>query len=186
MYLCRQQIQWAKIGKTVQQKKWVNTFYFGTSNVYHSQEPLQSPFFAADFIIRCEMNGLSLSHFPLQPVQLVHLTSHNNVSCLYLCETDLASCLWCIQIVFTIFSSNFSPLYARLFLFVCIKKRSCPLLNWTSYIVHMYYHYYFLSLFFHLGGIFAGTFKTSAECKYFFQKLLCSPLLYVGKWAKGY
>ena len=43
---------------------------YGTKQIVltsHSQEPLQSSLLAADFIMRCEINGLSLSlsHFPL-------------------------------------------------------------------------------------------------------------------------
>ena len=78
--------------------------------------------------------------------------------------------IWFLSIVytssFTIFSSNFSPLYVYIYfyLFVALCK-----------IVQMYYYYY-LSLFFHLDGIFAGTFKTSAEQSantYFFSKSCC-------------
>ena len=53
------------------------------------REPMQYPLLAVDFIMRCEMDGLSLSvclslsHFPNQSRQPVHSTSHNKVSCKY-------------------------------------------------------------------------------------------------------
>ena len=46
----------------------------------YSQELYQFPLLSADFIIICEMN-FHLSPFQIQPRQLVHLTSYNEVSC---------------------------------------------------------------------------------------------------------
>ena len=60
-------------------------------------------------------------------LSLVHSTSLNKVSCLY------ERLIWFLSVVhtssFTIFSSNFSPLYVHIYfyLFVC-----CPLLNCTN------------------------------------------------------
>ena len=109
-------------------------------------------------------------------LSLVHSTSQNKVSCLY------ERLIWFLSIVytssFTIFSSNFSPLYVYIYfyLFVALCK-----------IVQMYYYYY-LSLFFHLDGIFAGTFKTSAEQSantYFFLKVAVFSIIICGEMSQG-
>ena len=78
--------------------------------LHHSQEPLQSPLLAADFIMRCEMNGFSLSlalTFPVAQTACsldIYLIG-NKVNCKYerliwflsVVFTDLSCCAGCYQ-----------------------------------------------------------------------------------------